>query len=496
MINESNNKYKTSTLSTKINTSNGESIFTGSNNKNKLNCNISVKEFDIGKNYYKTTDNFFVKDINMSLSSNEENEEDNYETFTPGKGSLFLKDEEEQFTPYLGQKNNENIIGYKNNSNKENFKENFNYSNIFNNSKEIITRSSLNLKNHLDTKLSNNSKSINKYQKLSFYQKNIKKGFKTSNIYINKNKYNFAENQNISKKYTNYKDINKKVVLIQSIFRGYIYRIKLYNQLKNYTCITVFCQILNNILSRRKKYIFNGWIYLVQKNKLMKKKLLKKSNRISLFIKGNNNNIISNQKIKYLIEQNNNLKIKLSEFVINNTRLKKEINKYKDLEIKYQNLLIQFNKFKNFNNSIINERNKFLKELNSIEEKIKTKNYFTKQNIINFNIKNDYEKIKNNNRKIEICKQINNISILKNNESNKSTINCLNEKNIKSLNNSNITEKSKIINDLQDLDLFKNEDKKDNKNYRLIIVKKINFVIKKMPKEENSFKDDKSDKKS
>ena len=483
MINESNNKYKTSTLSTKINTTNGESIFTGSNNKNKLNCNISVKEFDIGKNYYKTTDNFFVKDINMTLSSNEENNEDNYETFTPGKGALFLKDEEEQFTPYLGQKNNENIIGYKNNN-----KENKNYSNIFNNSKEIITRSSLNLKNHLDKKLSNNSKSINTYQKLSFYQKNIKKGFKTSNIYINKNKYNFDENPNISKKYNNHKEINKKVILIQSIFRGYIYRIKLYDQLKNYTCITVFCQILKNILSRRKKYIFNGWIYLIQRNKLMQKKLLKKSNRISLFIRGNNN--ISNQKINYLIEQNNNLKIKLSEFVINNTRLKKEINKYKDLEIKYQNLLIQFDKYKNFNNSIINERNKFLKELNSIKEKIKMEKYLTKQNIINFNIKNDYEKVKNNNQKIEICKQINNISILNNNENNKSTNNYLNEK------NANITDNSKILNDIKDLDLFKNDDKKDNKNYRLIIVKKINFVIKKMPKEENSFKDDKNDKNS
>ena len=81
------------------------------------------------------------------------------------------------------------------------------------------------------------------------------------------------------------------------------------------------------------------------------------------------------------------------------------------------------------------------------------------------------------NQKIEICKQINNISILNNNENNKSTNNYLNEK------NANITDNSKILNDIHDLDLFKNDDKKDNKNYRLIIVKKINFVIKKMPKE-------------
>ena len=156
MTNETNNNYKTSTISTKINTSNIGSPFDGSNKKSQMNYNISVKEFSLGKNYSNTVNNFFSKDINTSLSSNEETNNNLYETFTPDKGSLFLKDEEEQFTPYLGQKNkNENIIHNKS-------KENKNYSDIFNNSKEIITRSSLNLKNHLDEKLSNHSKSINK----------------------------------------------------------------------------------------------------------------------------------------------------------------------------------------------------------------------------------------------------------------------------------------------------------------------------------------------
>ena len=69
------------------------------------------------------------------------------------------------------KKNNLLLIqGKKNNENKNRSclsdidiknKENKNYSNIFNNSKEIITRSSLNLKNHLDERLSTNSKTIN-----------------------------------------------------------------------------------------------------------------------------------------------------------------------------------------------------------------------------------------------------------------------------------------------------------------------------------------------
>ena len=105
MTNETNNMYKASTLSTKINTSNLESPFGGSNKKNKINYNISVKEFDLGKNYSKTAVNFFTNEINSSNSSNEDDNNINKnETFTPDKNALFLKDEEEQFTPYLGKK--------------------------------------------------------------------------------------------------------------------------------------------------------------------------------------------------------------------------------------------------------------------------------------------------------------------------------------------------------------------------------------------------------
>ena len=72
MTKETNNMYKASTLSTKINTSNLESPFDGSNKKNKINNDISVKEFDLGKNYSKTAVNFFTNEINSSNSSNED----------------------------------------------------------------------------------------------------------------------------------------------------------------------------------------------------------------------------------------------------------------------------------------------------------------------------------------------------------------------------------------------------------------------------------------
>jgi hypothetical protein len=71
MANETNNNYKTSTLSTKINTGTVVSLFDWSFKKEN-NCNISTKEFDLDNNYSKTTQNFLFKKINTSLSSNEE----------------------------------------------------------------------------------------------------------------------------------------------------------------------------------------------------------------------------------------------------------------------------------------------------------------------------------------------------------------------------------------------------------------------------------------
>ena len=467
MPNETNNIYKTSSSSTKINTCNIESPFEASNKKDKINCHIIVKEFELDKNYSQTTNNFFLKDINNSLSSNEENNNNLYETFTPGKGSLFLKDEEEQFTPYLGQKNNEKNL---HNNNKENNK----YSNIFNNSKEIITRSSLNLKTHLDEKLSNHSKPINKYQKLSFYQKKINRGSKTNNIYINKNRYNLVKN--ISKTNINNNTdtkIIKKIILIQSIIRGYVYRINLYNKLKNFTCITILCQTFNKIILRRKKYIFNGWIYLLKKYKTLKRSCLMKSNRISLYIKssGNNNNLIYKKKIKELVTENNNLQIKLSGFVINNTRLKKDLNNCRDLESKYNNLLIQLNKFQVINNSITKENYKLADELNSIKKKQKNNIIISPQQIIYFKINKQSMNNKDKKKQLLICTNENNISILNNNKISTS------------FSNSNQIKNSYIMNDLKKLDL--NEEGKKDKDYRLIIVKKINFFIKKIPKEKN-----------
>ena len=146
-------------------------------------------DFDIDKNYSRTHINFFPKHINTSVSSNEEY---NYETFTPSrkKDSPFTEEEQEQFTPYLGQRiSTEKNIKNKNESSNFSFNDcnnnkNSKYSNIFKNSRKIIESTSLNLMNHFEEQLSNKYKVIDKYEKLSIYQKDkeLSRNYRENNI--------------------------------------------------------------------------------------------------------------------------------------------------------------------------------------------------------------------------------------------------------------------------------------------------------------------------
>ena len=301
-----------------------------------------------------------------------------------------------------------------------------------------------------------------------------------NNIHTNNDIYN--KKSILLKRYFNKQKINninenkKNVVLIQAVFRGYIYRIKLYNKLKNCTYITIFCQTLNNIVLRRKEYIFKGWIYLIKKYNKFKKRLLLQSNRISIFIKGNENERIN------LVNQNNNLKIKLSEFLINNTKLKMDINILKEFEIKYYNLLRDFEKLKNINNNLIKDNNKLLAEVNVLKYKkdIKLNNIcISPQHSIYFKINNKGIKSNDSQEKIQIC-NITNISIL--NKRNESGNNSTLEKQDKKMSISNNIKKSELHNNLENSDLFKDKEKMNDKDYKLIIVKKINFIIKRIQK--------------
>ena len=348
--------------------------------------------------------------------------------------------------------NNENIKASLNKNINDN-KNNNNYSHIFNNSRNEIESTSLNLQNHFDEQLSNKYKIINKYQKLSFYQK--KKGVNNNNKSRNKNHTINANNTSISK-LNNSKNIKKQilykkksdlsfqrenerkilewfyihnidiserelyekyVILIQTTFRGYISRIKLYNKLKIYTCITVLCQIINNIYSERNKFILKwGFHKILKFDKNINKQLNIYNTSFTIEGGKENKNEILNGEINELIDQNNQLQIKLNQFLINNNILKDEINNYKEFENKYNKLLIQMEKLQNINENLIKHNSKLIEELNDIKNKRKIYNLVKPQNIASINLISVISK------EIKICNNINDIIIKGNNKINNNKI--------------------------------------------------------------------------
>ena len=478
-----NNTYrliqKTSSISTKI-CSTIESPNTGRLGNNNMNKIHSVKDFEIDKNYSKTSANFFTKYINTSISSNDDYN-NNYETFTPSrkKEYPFIEEDKEQFTPYLGQKKSNEKNSKENKKNSLNKK---NYSFIFNNSREMIESTSLNLKDHFDEELSKKYKIINKFQKLSFYQKksglNKKSKSRNKNNKTNTNYSSFLSlngNSKSLKKQILYKkksdlsfqrererktlewfyihniDIAERefyeryAIIIQTIFRGYISRIKLYNKLKLFTCISVFCQIINNIYFENNKYILKYCFKKMKKYNINSIGIY----RNSFIIEGDENRskILCNE-IKELIDQNNKLQIKLNEFLINNNILKNDIINYKEFEFKYNKLLIQLEKLQNANNNILKENNRLIKELNIMKNNyIQKSDLFEPQKIVNIIIDpiNDYKRFDN----IEICKNINNI-------------------NIKDIIKPNINSELEICSNINNLEIYKCDDSFDKfKNLKI-----------------------------
>ena len=173
--------------------------------------------------------------------------------------------------------------------------------------------------------------------------------------------------------------------------------------------------------------------------------------------------------------------------LINNTKLKIDINNYKDIESKYNQLLIQFENLKKTNDNLITENNNLHKEIDSLKNKNKLtiNNYsISSQDRIYFKKSETREKNKNDIKKYEICKKINNISILNKRKIIQSRNNSLIKRNAKSVNDLCYNQDLEIYNNLKNLDLSKTGNKFNDKNYKLIIVKKINFIIKKVPKTE------------
>ena len=218
------------------------------------------------------------------------------------------------------------------------------------------------------------------------------------NITLNKIKKKEGYNTNKIVKYkSDYKKSDiKKIILIQSFYRRYYLRIKLQNQIfifLVYNEMKSFIELLyNKIYIRKIKY----WKYFIEKiiNKIAeeiksdkrKRKLYNnnnntntnKNNRNSLY-NTNNKLILKTNEINKLHkelgdsfniinEKNNGLKNKLDEMIKENTELKNQIYDNKNMEERYQQLLVENKKNQNINSIIMKDNQQLAKKLKNIQE--------------------------------------------------------------------------------------------------------------------------------
>lgn len=385
-------------------------------------------------------------------------------------------------------------------NNKENYDIKKTKNNL-NTSKNIIHRnkynnlSSLNYAKSLNLMINNHTQVVNtqfsNYNKFKFQNKNDESfqmiennRYKYNNIHLLKNeekenmnsisKKKVKSNKNIKsrnkKKNNGYSinhsvsefsayDANRKVIIIQAVFRGYYIRNKLYNTILLYTMIKKFIFIFHNKLKIFKKIFFNNFMLKgKERNDNNNNFEYEKSQKNIKDRKPNMNNI---QYFIYNINNINNINIEKENNKVDNLRYNKDnknifrkekgINKDIKNEFRYESKLIMDKNIENqknedeYDNVVIQKKEKkdiykqnkeLLLELNSIKEKYeKLLNERNKANFIvsksgEINIEKEKNKFD-----FDITKSIE-LYINKENESKSSN----------TINNINIIKKKKNIN--------------------------------------------------
>ena len=233
----------------------------------------------------------------------------------------------------------------------------------------------INVKNKNKTKEKNNSMNANKTKK----NNNTKKNFiyKSVDITLQK-KRNYKEKDyfkinNIDK---SKKEIYiKAVILIQSVLRGYLVKIKLYNNVNLYVCCKRGIDILQEILLNWKNVFWK----IFHNNVLMKspsfsiraKYKLKNSKNKEPII----NNLYKETRDSFNIINRNikrdyrekKLKSKLNEIMRENNELKNRLIDNKNIQIKLQSLRNENKKNQNINAIIMKDNMQLAKKLKDIQ---------------------------------------------------------------------------------------------------------------------------------
>ena len=195
---------------------------------------------------------------------------------------------------------------------------------------------------------------------------------------------------NINNKKDVEKKLNHNIILIQSVIRGYLLRIKLVQYLNLYERIKKAVSIIQYIIFYKNRYIF----YLIINNNI-NQKLSKYYNMYSNITPTNNISLefqklsMKNNKSQFdILKDKNKYQLKNNE----TAELQKELNKKKiDLvvaEKKIKELLIENKKVHNINNIIVRDNKKLALKLKNKENrsfnKLKSQNSnFYIKNILN-----------------------------------------------------------------------------------------------------------------
>ena len=376
-INKNNNnqnkyKYQIIQYNSTTNTNNNSSNNTLRNNaKKRININDSIE----------------IKDLhnNKSVSLVSSNKGRSLKTVVNDSGprpmkynqSNIIKDNENKSMNSKYKYNiNNNVIemmepnGNSNNNDNIHMKNN-NFSNIsIENPINITSQSNFSKKN------SNNN---------NFYNN-------TNNNISNQIKKREVNKKNKNKNYYRKKSDIKKIILIQSIYKGFSLRLKLANQIQLYSYLREFIDFLYyKIYIRKVKY----WKYFIEKiinkiaeeiNKSKKKSKTydnnknnkNKSNQNSLY-NTNNKLILKTNEINKLHKElgdsfniindnNNGLKLQLDEMIKENKELKNQIFDNKNIEERYQQLLVENKKNQNINSIIMKDNQQLAKKLKNIQD--------------------------------------------------------------------------------------------------------------------------------
>ena len=348
---------------------NSENNYTGNENINfedEYDPEIKSKQFPKLNNYYLTQNNSgvrkFKKNTNQNIVSQSENHQSNYKKDIK-RNTRLPEDSLQNYGSNITTTNNT----YNNN---------------------IYCISPINVKNKSKNKnqASNNKKSVRKSTHNLSKKNSISKNIDiTLNSKTPNKERDYFRMNNITDKSLKEKYINS-IILIQSVYRSYLVKIKLYNNISLYIHCKKVIEVLESLIVERqmsfwklfKEYtsykfyddIIGSKINLNELKKLLdnKNSYSKEKPKVNSLHKelGDSFNIIINNTQKESTEKK--LKSKLNDVIKENAELKNQLVDNKNIEEKMKNLMDENMKNKSINDIIIKDNQQLAKKLKDIQD--------------------------------------------------------------------------------------------------------------------------------